>query len=297
MGEWDVTARFEDGQVVFEGVDYQGERELAVFFKVVKPELHVLEVLATAQSEAEMEQMVADYQAAKDDFRTDLKTTSSKLFLAENAYHAWNARAAEVAENAAVHPLTRGRLVRSEDPKIREGAARNPTLNEEELERLLGDKFGDVRMEAAKHPSITETLARRSMWAGDRNLNLGLAANPSLAPSFLEELWGRQATTQSVKVELLGNRNCPATILSQAARGEDPDQAKAAAQNPNLPFEDQKALMANPEDEVRIALASNPSLNPEVAAQLFNDRSFRVQAALRQREQGSPASPSGGLGL
>jgi hypothetical protein len=180
--------------------------------------------------------------------------------------------------------------------RIRAMVGKNPAINLEIAEELMGCKDSQVIGALASNPNapleiidklVDLSLKKRSKnkWiTSDRDLEIGLASNPNAPAEYLSELLQHQDYWTLVQV--VSNPNLPISKLKTLAKNSDKNFRKEVAANLSAPPQLLENL-AKDEEDVREMVASNPNTPFHVLEEFMSDIYSRVRHGIAV----NPASP------
>ena len=150
-----------------------------------------------------------------------------------------------VAGNASIPESVMEKLVKSKNKEVVKELAKNPHLSAKYLNELV-------------EASLKRIKAGRSDWS-DRDLELGLAENPSAPSSYLVGLL--KHSDSWVVSSAAANPNLPLEKLAKLAKSEHNNIRKGVASNPKAPWVLLQSLLKD--DECKWQLAQNPAMRGE----------------------------------
>jgi predicted DNA-binding WGR domain protein len=176
----------------------------------------------------------------------------------------------ELAKNPATPTEVLERLSRIDDPWIQAKVAGHPSLHVERrrelLEVLSKLPSEDSRNAAGKNPampaSTLETLFRDSK----QSVRLAVASNAQCPPEVLARL---AKDGSAVQEALARNRNTPLEVLVELTASQFPQVRKALVIHAHRSAELRRKLGADPDEDVREAIASCPGLTGDMLDELL----------------------------
>ena len=154
--------------------------------------------------------------------------------------------------------------------------ASNPSISDSVMAKLMKSKQKEVLKKLAANPSLAANYlnelveislkklkAAKPDWS-DRDLELGLASNPNSPASYLTALL--KYPDSWVIATAAGNPNLPPDKLAKLAKSDHNNIRKGVASNPSAPWVLLQSLLKD--DECKWQLAKNPAMRGDDLAEL-----------------------------
>ncbi len=235
----------------------------------------------------------------------------SQLMLVRMAQRGGPAVRKALAANRFLSPKLTGDLLRDPDLHVRTALAKNGTIQSSGQMMLLVDEAPAVRAALATVAKLPEEILH-TLSADDSAVVRAVLFAQSKASADMLTGW---AQTESVETQrlLLTRKNLPPAALKILSFSNDPVVQEAVdpfvelsphtllsraeseqeairlrtAKREDLPEEVQHVLASDPLQEVRVALASNPSITPDIALRIATSHDRPACLALAE----NPALP------
>lgn len=145
----------------------------------------------------------------------------------------------------------------------------------------------------ARNPSAPPGVLKRLALAMecDRWLAQIIAANPTSDAETLHIIYDRWSQDSLVCAKLAANTNLPPYLMGKIYRNNTSSSVvlTALAGNPNLKVDLQTELLTNYDISVRMSLASNPSVAPDILRRLaLNTTSWHVRCKVAENKNAPP---------
>ncbi|MFJ6838644.1 hypothetical protein [Streptomyces sp. NPDC091209] len=159
-------------------------------------------------------------------------------------------------------------LARSPNPAVRMMVAQRRDLPPEIRDALATDPDAKVVKSIAPHPGLAEGQLRAMVDTHGVRVLAKVAANPDASPALLEHLARHEPPVQKAYREIARHPNATARALLACLEA---GRARAvAARHPALPPRDIVELLSDADEQVVEAAAANPSLPPDVMADIVS---------------------------
>ena len=184
-----------------------------------------------------------------------------------------------VAENPALPPRTRRRLLQDTDRDVRSAAIRSPRTAARTLARFSRDDSADVRRAVARHPTTRPEILTRLAADTHPDVRAGVASNPACPPELLAEILKRHP---GLIHDAASSPVCPPQELTRHARHVDSMRRLKIAANLACPSTVLETLADDNNGDVRHRVAANPSCPPRLSERLAGDENHFVRYGAAQ---------------
>lgn len=170
------------------------------------------------------------------------------------------------------------KAARDDDFSVRAVAARHPRVHPETLKTLAEDQMPRVRIAAMMNDHTPNDLMEKSI--KDYSSALGIARRKTVPEHLMPHLINHDFSSVGEAVAL--RPDLKDDHILQLLTTPDPDHKiqGALASNPTVHPDVLHALHKHPEDSVRLNLAKNPNLAPHTVSAMQHDSEYVIRSAL-----------------
>lgn len=166
---------------------------------------------------------------------------------------------------------------------VRCGAAKNAKTAASTLHALASDTSSLVRYEVALHKNTTQETLFVLLGDSSSTVRMMVAKHPNVSPEMLKFL--SKDRNALVRIAVAENFKTPTEVIEDLVVYTIPEYEallRAAARNTATPTRLLRKFADNPDESIRICVAINPKLPPEVFAGLLKDGNPEVRKAAKQ---------------
>jgi hypothetical protein len=190
-----------------------------------------------------------------------------------------------LAKNLSIGADVLMELANHPELRVQQMVVRHPNVPQSLLDRAV--KTAELRQYVAENPSTPADLLVELVQSGEEEILRAIATNPNTTASVLESI----AKTHSHDILIAKHPNATTKLLQQIlwrlAMDERLSVRKYVAKHPHTPV-DILIAWVRKQPELRLFIAQNPSISPEIIAQLAGDVSAKVREALAY----NPSTPA-----
>jgi ribosomal protein L17 len=182
-----------------------------------------------------------------------------------------------LAKNLSIGADVLVELANHPELQVRQMVVRHPNVPQTVLDRAV--TTAELRQYVAENISTPADLLVELVKSGEEEILKAIATNPSATASVLESI----TKTRSQDILIAQHPNATTKLLQQIlwrlAMDERLSVRKYVAKHPHTPI-DILIAWVQKQPELRLFIAQNPSISPEIIEQLAEDASAKVREAL-----------------